>query len=129
MAGLPAEAALLVPVLSADMLNRGDGRANRPAGSGYHRVRATDAPVADVHARPRDQLLDLLLVLPAERARQISSRTRHSPTVDLSRRMPRPRPTRPTRPRAPGSRQGTPAPAVPPATRHQPGSRAASRPD
>jgi len=81
MAGLPAEAALFCPGLITYLLNRGDGRANRPAGFGYHRVRAADASVADIRVRPRDQLLDLLLALPAERARQKVSRIGHSPTL------------------------------------------------
>src|SRR5260370_4848284 len=88
MAVLPAEAALFCPGLIAYPLDRGDGRAGGPAGLGYHRVRAAYALVADVRARPGDQLLDLLLALPAERARQKVSRIGHPPTVPGPRHRP-----------------------------------------
>jgi len=81
IAALLAEAALLRPGLIAYLLDRGDGRAGRPPGFGYHRVHTAEAAVADVRVRPGDQLLDLLLCLPAERARQKGSRIGHSPTV------------------------------------------------
>jgi hypothetical protein len=81
MATLPAEAALFCSGLITYLLDRGDGRAGRPAGLGYHGMHAVQATIADVHARPGDQLLDLLLILSAERARQEVSRSGHSPTV------------------------------------------------
>ncbi len=81
MAVLLAKVALFCPGLIAYLLDRGDGRAGRPAGFGYHRVHAAQATIADIHVRPGDQLLDLLLILSAERARQKVSRIGHSPTV------------------------------------------------
>jgi hypothetical protein len=81
MAVLLAKAALFRPGLSAYLPDRGDGRADRPAWFGYHRVHAAQATIADERVRPGDQLLDLLLILSAERARQKDSRTGHSPNV------------------------------------------------
>src|SRR5215468_11271616 len=83
MAALPAEAALSCPGRIAYVLERGDGRAGRPAGFGYYRVRATDAPLADVHLRHAEQHLDLLFALSAERARRQVSRIGHSPTLPV----------------------------------------------
>jgi hypothetical protein len=74
MAVLLAKAALFRPGLSAYLPDRGDGRADRPAWFGYHRVHAAQATIADERVRPGDQLLDLLLILSAERARQKDSR-------------------------------------------------------
>src|SRR6266568_9398756 len=81
MAALLAKAALFCLGLIACLLDRGDRRAGRPAGFGYHRVHAAQATIADIHVRPGDQLLELLLILSAERARQKVSRIGHSPTV------------------------------------------------
>jgi pimeloyl-ACP methyl ester carboxylesterase len=69
VAGLPAEAALSGPGLIPHLLDPGDRRAGCSAGCGKYRVHAGHATVADVRARPGDQLLDLLLIFPAERAR------------------------------------------------------------
>jgi GNAT superfamily N-acetyltransferase len=81
LAALPAEAALLRARLITNLLDRGDGRAGRPARFAYYRVRAAYASVADVRGRRADQHLDLLLALSAERARQRVSRIGHLPTV------------------------------------------------
>jgi hypothetical protein len=54
IAALAAEAALFGPCLITDHPDRGDGRADCPAGFGYDRVRATHASVADVRMRPGD---------------------------------------------------------------------------
>ncbi len=84
MAALLAKAALFCLGLIACLLDRGDRRAGRPAGFGYHRVHAAQATIADIHVRPGDQLLDLLLILSAERARQKVSRIGHSPLYSSS---------------------------------------------
>src|SRR5215472_13217729 len=68
VASLAAEAAPFSAVRITHLRDGGDGRAGRLARGGQDRVHAADALVADVYARPGDQLLDLLLVLPAERA-------------------------------------------------------------
>src|SRR5215472_5206788 len=81
VAALPAQAAPPVTGLVAHPPDRGDGRAGRRAGRGQHRADAVGTTVADAGIRPGDQLLDLLLVLPAERARQAARVERHVPTV------------------------------------------------
>ena len=78
---LPAEAALFCLGVITYLLDRGYGRAGRLAVPGYHHVRVAHTTVTDKHAGPGDQLRDLLLALPAERARQKVSGTEHSPTV------------------------------------------------
>jgi len=66
-AALPAEAAPFLTFRIADALDRGDRRADRLAGRRKHSVHAVCAAITDEGTRPDDQLLDLLLVLSAER--------------------------------------------------------------
>jgi hypothetical protein len=63
------------------LLDRGDGRADRPAGFAHRGVRAAYASVADASVRSDDKLLDLLLAFSAERARQKAAGIGHLPTV------------------------------------------------
>src|SRR6516225_10330156 len=81
VAGLPAEAALSCPGLIPHLLDPGDRRAGRPPGCGKYRVHTAHAAVADIRARPGDQLLDLLLALPAKRAREMVPGIGHPLTV------------------------------------------------
>lgn len=70
LAALSAEAAAFVTSLVIHLPDCGYGSACRLAGRGQHRMDAVNTTVADIAMRPDDQLLDLLLVLPAERARK-----------------------------------------------------------
>jgi len=81
VAGLRAEAALPCPGLAPHRLDPGDRRANHLAGCSKYRVHVAQATVADVRTWPGNQLLDLLLALSTERARQMVPSVGHSPTV------------------------------------------------
>ena len=81
IAAFPAEAAWRCPGPMRYLLDRGDGCADRPAWLAHHRVCAARATVADASARSDDQLLDLLLALSAEGARQKAAEIGHLPTV------------------------------------------------
>jgi hypothetical protein len=67
---LTAEAALRRLVLAAHPPDGGDGGAGRLRLPGDHRVRAAHTTVADIDLRPGDQVPDLPLTAPAERARR-----------------------------------------------------------
>lgn len=69
VAALAAEAAPFRAVLVVHLLDDRNGRADPPAGSSQRLVRSADAPVTDEYARTGDEGFNLLLLLPAERAR------------------------------------------------------------
>ena len=58
MAALPAEAALFCPALITYPLDPGDGRAGRPAGFGYYRMRSAVCPACSaIYKRDAQQLV------------------------------------------------------------------------